>query len=255
MIEANPRASRTVPVREQGDRRAAREGRVTRDGRRDAGRAARRRSAATARGRWSHRGEGSGAARSTASPTSTPCSGPRCASTGEVMGIDRIVRAWRSPRARPRRGNRLPRVGHGVLLARRPRQAVGVVAARRFAELGFGDRGHRRHRRRARRRGPDRGGGDRASLDRRRRRSDGVDAVELLNSGKVDLVVNTPRGRGAARRRRPHPPHRHRPGHPLRHHRGRRPRRLGRDRGVDRRSPTSAPSRSTTRDGQLRLEV
>ena len=27
--------------------------------------------------------------------------------------------------------------------------------------------------------------------------ADGIDAVELLNSGKIDLVVNTPRGRGA----------------------------------------------------------
>ncbi len=27
--------------------------------------------------------------------------------------------------------------------------------------------------------------------------ADGIDAIELLNSGKIDLVVNTPRGRGA----------------------------------------------------------
>ena len=86
--------------------------------------------------------------------------------------------------------------------------------------------------------------------------ADGIDAVELLNSGKIDLVVNTPRGQGRARRRRPHPPHRHRPRHPVRHHGGRRSRRLRRHRRV---VPSSEPEvrslQEYHRDGQLRLEV
>ena len=66
-------------VREQGDRRAAGQGRVAGDGRRHARRAPRRGAAAPAGRRRARRGEGGGAARSTASPTSTPCSVPRCA--------------------------------------------------------------------------------------------------------------------------------------------------------------------------------
>ena len=55
VIEANPRASAHGAVREQGDGRAARQGRGAGDARRDARRAARRRPAATARGRRAHR--------------------------------------------------------------------------------------------------------------------------------------------------------------------------------------------------------
>ena len=55
------------------------------------------------------------------------------------------------------------------------------------------DRGHRRHRRaRSRRAGIPVDTGRRQG----RRGRSGVDAVDLIASGKVDLVVNTPRGRG-----------------------------------------------------------
>ena len=54
------------------------------------------------------------------------------------------------------------------------------------------------------------------------------DAVELISSGKVDLVVNTPRGSGPACRRRAHPPRRDPPPGPVHHHRRGRARGRGR---------------------------
>ncbi len=85
---------------------------------------------------------------------------------------------------------------------------AGLVAARRFAELGFALVAT---------------AGTADALEAEGIRVDavvgklgesdasGVDAVELISSGKVDLVVNTPRGRPARPgRRRPHPPGRHR---------------------------------------------
>jgi carbamoyl-phosphate synthase large subunit len=129
--------------------------------------------------------------------------GPEMRSTGEVMGIDRSF-GMAFAKSQTAAGNRLPRQGTVFFsLADRDKQA-GLIAARRFAELGLalvategtaaaleadglpvdavvgkltsprlgGDAG-----------GPGDGGV-------------GLDAVELLTSGKVDLVVNTPRGRG-----------------------------------------------------------
>ena len=75
----------------------------------------------------------------------------------------------------------------------------------------------------------------------------GVTAVDLIAGGEIDLVVNTPAGQRAAGRRRPHPPGRGRAPHQLRHH-GRR-RRSPRRRAWRSWRPTtsrSAPSRSTT---------
>ncbi len=163
ILEANPREPHR-PVREQGDRRAAREGRVTRDGRRDVGRAARRRSPAPARGRWSHRGEGSGAA---VRPLPRRRHHPRARDAIDRRGHGHrpLVRAC--VREEPDRGAQPPAaLGHGAVLARRPRQAVGDGGGAALRRAGLRDRGHRRHRHRARRRGPDRGGGDRAP-DRR----------------------------------------------------------------------------------------
>ena len=78
VIEANPRASRTVPFVSKATGRAAGEGRRAGDGRRHAGGAAARgscaRRAPTATSRSRRR-----SSRSTASPTSTRSSGPRCA--------------------------------------------------------------------------------------------------------------------------------------------------------------------------------
>ena len=127
--------------------------------------------------------------------------GPEMRSTGEVMGIDRSF-GMAFVKSQTAAGNRIPRQGTVFFsLADRDKPA-GLIAARRFAELGLSLVAT---------------AGTAAAL-----RADGLtvdavigkltapvesgdasptdeavlDAVELLVSGKVDLVVNTPRGRG-----------------------------------------------------------
>jgi carbamoyl-phosphate synthase large subunit len=120
--------------------------------------------------------------------------GPEMRSTGEVMGIDRsfgLAFAKSQTAAR----NRLPRSGTLLLSLADRDKPSGMVVARRFAELGFGIVAT---------------AGTATALEAEGLiaeavigrltdgdGSDGIDAVELLNSGKIDLVVNTPRGRGA----------------------------------------------------------
>jgi carbamoyl-phosphate synthase large subunit len=116
--------------------------------------------------------------------------GPEMRSTGEVMGIDRSF-GLAFAKSQAAAGNRLPAAGTLFLsLADRDKRA-GVDLARRFVELGFALAATT---------------GTAASLE-----ADGLpvatvvakvgegageDAVDLISSGKVDLVVNTPRGRG-----------------------------------------------------------
>jgi carbamoyl-phosphate synthase large subunit len=125
--------------------------------------------------------------------------GPEMRSTGEVMGIDRTF-GLAFAKSQIAAGNRLP--GDGLVffsLADRDKEA-GVSAARAFLELeGFrfsiaataGTAAHLRSH-----------GlevqmvvaklGEAGEPDS----PDGVDAVELIRGGTVRLVVNTPRGRG-----------------------------------------------------------
>jgi carbamoyl-phosphate synthase large subunit len=116
--------------------------------------------------------------------------GPEMRSTGEVMGIDRTF-GMAFAKSQAGAGNELPH--HGTVffsLADRDKEA-GSVAALRFFELGFAIAATVATAR---------------FLEARGIRVDtivakvgedlGVDAVELISSGKVDLVVNTPRGRG-----------------------------------------------------------
>ncbi len=116
--------------------------------------------------------------------------GPEMRSTGEVMGIDRSF-GMAFAKSQAGAGNRLPREGTVFLsLADRDKDA-GVFAARRFFDLGFSIAAT---------------AGTARFLESRRVRVDtivakvgeevGVDAVDLISSGKVDLVINTPRGRG-----------------------------------------------------------
>jgi carbamoyl-phosphate synthase large subunit len=116
--------------------------------------------------------------------------GPEMRSTGEVMGVDRTF-GMAFAKSQSGAGNTLP--GQGAVfmsLADRDKPS-GLIAARRFAELGFSIAAT---------------AGTAAALE-----SDGipvdtvvakvgepigVDAVDLVSSGKVDLVINTPRGRG-----------------------------------------------------------
>ncbi|MEX1009576.1 MAG: carbamoyl-phosphate synthase large subunit [Acidimicrobiia bacterium] len=124
--------------------------------------------------------------------------GPEMRSTGEVMGIDRLFGlAFAKSQIAAR--NRLPRSGTVLFsLADRDKPA-GMVVARRFAELGFGIVAT---------------AGTATALEVEGLIAEavigklteansigdgggtGLDAVELLSSGKIDLVVNTPRGRG-----------------------------------------------------------
>jgi len=116
--------------------------------------------------------------------------GPEMRSTGEVMGIDRSF-GMAFAKSQAGAGNTLP--SHGTVflsLADRDKEH-GLVAARRFAELGFAIAAT---------------AGTATMLERAGLPVDtvvakvgeqvGVDAVDLISSGKVDLVVNTPRGRG-----------------------------------------------------------
>jgi carbamoyl-phosphate synthase large subunit len=115
--------------------------------------------------------------------------GPEMRSTGEVMGIDRSF-GLAFAKSQAAAGNRLPDRGTVFLsLADRDKPA-GLRAARRFAELGFSLVAT---------------AGTADALEAEGVPVDavvakvgesGVDAVDLISSGKVDLVVNTPRGRG-----------------------------------------------------------
>jgi carbamoyl-phosphate synthase large subunit len=117
--------------------------------------------------------------------------GPEMRSTGEVMGIDASF-GLAFAKSQIAAGDRLPEGGAVFLsLADRDKRA-GVVAARRFAQLGFslvataGTATYLEAH----------GVGVDTVVDHLSSRRDRDTAVELLGSGKVDLVVNTPRGRG-----------------------------------------------------------
>ena len=119
--------------------------------------------------------------------------GPEMRSTGEVMGIDRSFGlAFAKSQIASR--NRLPRSGTVLFSLADRDKPSGMVVARRFAELGFGIVATE---------------GTAAALEAEGLIAEavigkltdgdgasGLDAVELLMSGKIDLVVNTPRGRG-----------------------------------------------------------
>jgi carbamoyl-phosphate synthase large subunit len=126
-------------------------------------------------------------------PTVDTVLGPEMRSTGEVMGIDRSF-GLAFAKSQAGAGNPLPASGTVFLsLADRDKPA-GMLVARRFAELGFalaataGTAG-----------ALEAEGLTVASVVAKvgETESDTTsDAVELIASGKVDLVINTPRGRG-----------------------------------------------------------
>ena len=126
-------------------------------------------------------------------PTVDTVLGPEMRSTGEVMGVDRSF-GLAFAKSQAGAGNPLPESGTVFLsLADRDKDA-GLLAARRFAEQGFELVAT---------------AGTAAALA-----ADGLsvkavvakvgddhdagvaDAVDLIANGQVDLVVNTPRGRG-----------------------------------------------------------
>ena len=126
--------------------------------------------------------------------------GPEMRSTGEVMGVD-ITFGLAFAKSQMAAGTRLPDSGTVFLsLADRDKPA-GLEVARAFSELGFsiaatlGTAGYLRS--------------EGLAVDTLVAKvgEEGVasDAVELIAQGKVQLVVNTPRGLGPAGRRPAHP--------------------------------------------------
>ena len=115
--------------------------------------------------------------------------GPEMRSTGEVMGID-LTPGLAFAKSQIAAGGPLPSSGAVFMSLADRDKAVGVEAARLFRQLGFeivatagtadtleaaGVSVHQRA----------------AKLG-----EDGTDAVELIRSGRIQLVVNSPRGRG-----------------------------------------------------------
>jgi carbamoyl-phosphate synthase large subunit len=125
--------------------------------------------------------------------------GPEMRSTGEVMGIDRTF-GVAFAKSQTAVGNRLPDRGSVFFsLADRDKPA-GLTAARRFADLGFTIVATSGTAAACEaegipvgavvaKLGPGQPGDTTPDVV-------GVDAVDLIASGKVHLVVNTPRGRG-----------------------------------------------------------
>jgi carbamoyl-phosphate synthase large subunit len=111
-------------------------------------------------------------------------------STGEVMGID-LTPGLAFAKSQIAAGDRLPTTGTVFLSLADRDKAVGVRAAERFVELGFsiaataGTAAHLEAH-----------GIEVATVVAKLGEETGTDAVELIARGKVDLVVNSPRGRG-----------------------------------------------------------
>jgi len=117
--------------------------------------------------------------------------GPEMRSTGEVMGIDRTV-GLAFAKSQMAAGDRLPERGSVFLSLADRDKASGLVAAGRFAAIGFTIAAT---------------AGTAAYLEEHGVTvdtlvgkvgdpGDEATAVDLLAAGKVDLVVNTPRGFG-----------------------------------------------------------
>ncbi|MDQ3305814.1 MAG: carbamoyl-phosphate synthase large subunit, partial [Actinomycetota bacterium] len=117
--------------------------------------------------------------------------GPEMRSTGEVMGIDRTF-GLAFAKSQIAAGDRLPESGSVFFSLAERDKSAGVVAARRFADLGFalaataGTAAHLEAN----------GVAVATVVDKVGEEGSGPTAVELLAAGKVALVVNTPRGRG-----------------------------------------------------------
>ncbi|MGI9033319.1 MAG: carbamoyl-phosphate synthase large subunit [Acidimicrobiales bacterium] len=118
--------------------------------------------------------------------------GPEMRATGEVMGIDATV-GLAFAKSQLGAGDRLPQAGTVFFSLADRDKAGGVVAARRFVALGFSVMAT--------------GGTARHLVEhdvpvagvvaKVGESSDRLDsAVELIAGGRIDLVVNTPRGRG-----------------------------------------------------------
>jgi carbamoyl-phosphate synthase large subunit len=117
--------------------------------------------------------------------------GPEMRSTGEVMGIDTTF-GWAFAKTQAAAGADLPSAGTVFFTLADRDKAAGLDVARRFTQLGFelvATQGTAAYLR-------DHDVPVATTVAKVGAADEGVDAVELLRSGRVDLVVNTPRGRG-----------------------------------------------------------
>ncbi len=117
--------------------------------------------------------------------------GPEMRSTGEVMGIDTTF-GLAFAKSQLAAGDRLPTGGCVFMSLADRDKAVGIEAARQFVAAGF----------RIAATAGTADALDAANIPVETRvakvgEASGTDAVQLISSGKVDLVVNSPRGRGA----------------------------------------------------------
>jgi carbamoyl-phosphate synthase large subunit len=123
-------------------------------------------------------------------PESDAVLGPEMRSTGEVMGID-LTAGLAFAKSQLAAGTRLPTEGTVFLSLADRDKVTGVKAARIFREMGFslaatsGTTAHLRSQ-----------GVDVDVEVAKLGEATGPHAVQLIESGQVDLVVNSPRGRG-----------------------------------------------------------
>jgi len=123
-------------------------------------------------------------------PESDALLGPEMRSTGEVMGID-LTFGLAFAKSQLAAGTNLPTSGMVFLSLADRDKKVGVKTAERFCELGFsiaatsGTADYLT-----------RNGIEVATVVAKLGEPDGQDAVDLIESGEVVLVVNSPRGRG-----------------------------------------------------------
>ena len=172
--------------------------------------------------------------------------GPEMRSTGEVMGIDADPgRAL--AKALVASGASLPTRGHGLRLRREPRQARrSCIRPSASPTSGSGC---------SRRGGPPRSSSAPGSRSRGSSKvsEGGRSVVDLIRDAEVDLVVNTPFGRGPRTDGSLIRTAAAQAGHPVHHDAARRARGAPRHRGAARRGRRSrGPSRSSTRRGERR---
>jgi carbamoyl-phosphate synthase large subunit len=116
--------------------------------------------------------------------------GPEMRSTGEVMGVD-LTFGLAFAKSQLAAGTNLPTSGTVFLSLADRDKATGVKAAQRFRELGFtiaATSGTAEHLRA--------NGVEVGTVVAKIGDAEGHDAVDLIESGDVVLVVNSPRGRG-----------------------------------------------------------
>lgn len=116
--------------------------------------------------------------------------GPEMKSTGEVMGID-LTAGLAFAKSQIAAGQTLPEGGTLFLSVADRDKVVGVEAGRAFVELGFAIAAT---------------SGTALALEEagvpvdvvvsKLEEASGTDAVDLIKSGEINIVVNTPRGRG-----------------------------------------------------------